>query len=238
MRATGTTAHIVGMSTPDVPAPVPGSFLDTKWRRIFAEFTAWVNNHGHLPSRRSSDEDEYRLANWLNVQRANDRKGKLDGDYRDLLDTIRGALRAYDPEAPSERAAELAVFWKDTRRLPSTASTDRAEKRLAHYMNTTLRANSRSGILDPRIARQVAHIPGALKAVTVKLSPAERLEQLKAYVAEHGAGPDDASTAPDGLLAWVNRSTGPNALESRPSHRKVKAGLIELLNTLAASSAA
>ena len=67
----------------------------SKWQAVFADFTAWIDAYGSLPKRRTEDKEEYRLANWLNVQRANQRAGKLRPDLAVKLSAVPGALPAH-----------------------------------------------------------------------------------------------------------------------------------------------
>lgn len=65
-----------------------------KWEAVFADFTAWTKENGSLPRRRSTDTEEYRLANWLNVQRVNQRNGRMRPDLHRMLCAVPGALTA------------------------------------------------------------------------------------------------------------------------------------------------
>lgn len=76
-----------------IGAPKGSDVHDARWREVFADFTAWVDRAGRLPNRRSTDTEEYRMANWLNVQRANQRAGRLRAPHAEQLSVVPGALR-------------------------------------------------------------------------------------------------------------------------------------------------
>lgn len=63
------------------------------WNGFFADLQEWTKKNGRTPRRRSTDPDEYRLANWLNRQLVNHRAGKLSAAWTRKLRRA-GALPA------------------------------------------------------------------------------------------------------------------------------------------------
>jgi hypothetical protein len=80
-----------------IPGALPASMagrqelLHQAWESNFGAYAAWVGEKG-IPRRRSTGE-EYRLAGWLNTQRANERAGRLRPEYVERLLTIPGSLK-------------------------------------------------------------------------------------------------------------------------------------------------
>lgn len=134
-----------------------------KWSAVFSGFTAWVNAHGKLPNRRSSDQEEYRLANWLNVQRVNQRAGTFRPDLAERLGAVQGALTPQVRIRPTRqtRIAQVMNFHAAAGRFPGRGSQDDAERKLGTWLN-----NQRRGIHEGRVTPadfgELANLPGAL----------------------------------------------------------------------------
>lgn len=65
--------------------------LDQAWHGFFTDLKTWARKNGRMPRRRSTDAEEYRLANWLNRQAVSYRAGKLSTGYAKKLKGL-GAL--------------------------------------------------------------------------------------------------------------------------------------------------
>lgn len=74
--------------------PLTGADLaEATWNGFFTELQDWAGRNGRMPRRRSTDADEYRLANWLNRQVVAYRAGKLPAAWGRRLKRA-GALPA------------------------------------------------------------------------------------------------------------------------------------------------
>ncbi|MGK3708727.1 helicase associated domain-containing protein [Arthrobacter sp. IK3] len=132
------------------------------WSGVFSDLDLWVKDRGTVPRRRTADPEEYRLANWLNVQRTNHRAGKLHQDYIDQLQEIHGALETRRTRTHREWAEDIAAFHKAHGRMPSSTAADPAERSLGHYVADRLRPGIRSGDITNYDCEPLAGIPGAI----------------------------------------------------------------------------
>lgn len=148
-----------------VPVPTNSEIrYADKWNSMFAEFTAWVDVHGTLPRRRSTDPQELRLANWLNVQRRNHREQEIPPALEKVLSAVPGALEPATFKSAAQWYAAIASFYDANGRMPSCAAANGTEERsLAEYMTGRLRPALRTGKLpdpaNPDLARILAIIP-------------------------------------------------------------------------------
>jgi hypothetical protein len=105
--------------------PVP---VDTaRWEASLTELQAWVVAHGAIPRRRTPDALEYKVANWLNIQRTHNRNNTLSPDREARIRTIPGALEPKTGRPTAERIADLAAFRAEHGRL-LTAIPDPARR--------------------------------------------------------------------------------------------------------------
>lgn len=136
-----------------------------KWNSVFAEFTAWVTEHGSLPRRRSTDPQEKRLANWLNVQRRNHRENEIPEPLEATLATVPGALEPAAFKTAGQWYEQIAAFLTEHGRLPScSAESGTPERSMAEYVAGRLRPALRNGTV------QQADSP-ALAAIKAELRP-------------------------------------------------------------------
>lgn len=175
---------------------------DDRWRARLDRLTAWIDTHGAFPRRTAGEERS--LCLWLAEQRRFDRAGTLTDSRRRELAEIPGALLQRIPD----RLGQLAEFHAGHGRLPKTTSPDPAERSLGFYLVHNLRVSIRTGrISAERLARARA-IPGvtSLRPVPDQL---QMLDQLRAYVAEHGHLPVRSTRNTDGerrLSDWVRNN--------------------------------
>jgi hypothetical protein len=177
--------------------------LDEQWGRSFAELQAWVNRTGGLPSRRSNEATEYRLANWLNRQRADSRKATIAAEHERLLRIVPGAL-----EVPGLRLSDVVLadrvgsFHAIHGRLPRRGAE--GESTTANYL-VRLRAMTRVGDISTEALSAVEAITGAVLDTSSKQSPTvdERLQQVREYLSEHGHLPPSRD---GGLHQWIRRA--------------------------------
>lgn len=173
------------------------------WSAVFADLSAWVETHGDVPKRRSKDAEEYRLANWLNVQRSNHRSGKLHQDYIDQLETVPGALETRPTRTHREWAEAVADFHRTHGRLPGTGADDKAERSLGHYLADRLRPGIRSGAIKDEDFAPIAAIAGTVAPARERKSSETYFRELKEYTAANGRMPGWQDARP--LARWVRR---------------------------------
>ena len=183
-------------------ATVPEGLAE-KWDASFAGLQNWVARTGRLPSRRASDDDEYRLANWLNRQRTDARKDKLASSRESLLRGIPGALEPRTRNLSNlEMASRLAAFHAQNGRLPRHKVKE--ENTTADYL-TRLRATHRDGNMSADALAVFEAVPDAVQDVPARqvLSVDERLGQLRQYLSTHGHLPSSKS---GGVHRWLWRA--------------------------------
>ncbi|HEX9228297.1 MAG TPA: helicase associated domain-containing protein [Arthrobacter sp.] len=134
--------------------------LEAKWNLGFAELQGWVQAHGSLPNRRSTDSTEYRCSNWLNVQRMQHRKDNLLPEYVRRLQTIPGAFETRAKTADPDAAARVAAFHAEHGRLPVLRGADSSERALNMRLRR-LRSKIGDGTLAADVVEILSSIPGA-----------------------------------------------------------------------------
>lgn len=183
--------------------------------------------HGRLPKRRAKDAAEYRLANWLNVQRANHRAGKLHPEYAATLGGLQGAFQTRRTRTHRQWADEIAAFHAAHGRAPAANASDPAERSLGHYLAERLRPGMASGAITAADCAPLASVPNALSPLRHRTTSAQYLEQLRAHVAATGAMPGWKDERP--LARWVRRVlTASTAEHTHTFHAEV----IELRNSV------
>lgn len=192
------------MSSTNEPTPVaPTARHQRIWSAVFDELDAWTKANGRLPKRRAKDSEEYRLANWLNVQRANHRAGKLHPDYITALGGIQGAFETRRTRTHREWASEIADFHATHGRTPAANASDPEERSLGHYLTERLRPGVASGVITSADSAPLASVPNALSPLRHRTTSAQYLEQLRAHVAATGVMPGWKDERP--LARWVRR---------------------------------
>lgn len=175
--------------------------LNEQWNRSFAELQAWVTKAGVIPSRRSSEADEYRLANWLNRQRTDARNEAIDPERERKLRTIPRALEPQQRRLSDvDLAKRLKTFHAEHGRLPRQRAGG-GESTMASYLSR-LRSQAKAGTLSPDAASAFSAIPGA-QGDRRPYGIDDRLEMLSEYLAEHGHLPPWND---NGLYGWLWRA--------------------------------
>lgn len=153
-----------------VPVPTNSEIrYADKWNSVFAEFTAWVDANGSLPRRRSTDPEEQRLANWLNVQRRNHRGQEIPPALEKVLASVPGALEPIAFKSAAQWYANIAAFYDANGRMPSCSAANGTDERsLAEYMTGRLRPALRSGQLPDPANADLARILAVIPAVRAK----------------------------------------------------------------------
>lgn len=200
--------------------------LDEQWDRTFAELQAWVTRTGGLPSRRSNEADEYRLANWLNRQRTDSRKETIDPERERLLRTIAGALEALGLRLSDVVLADrVRSFHATYGRRPRRGAE--GESTVANYL-ARLRAMTRVGDISSEALSVFEAIPGAVLDTPSKQSPTvdERLQQVREYLSEHGHLPPSRD---GGLHQWIRRALLGEASVNRETAERARAAAEKLI---------
>lgn len=183
-----------------------------KWSAVLGDFTAWVDAHGSLPNRRSADPEEYRLANWLNVQRVNQRAGTLRPDLAERLGAVQGALTPRIRIRPTreDRIAQVMEFHAAAGRPPREGARDDAEHRLGKWLANRHRdiRNGKAAVAD---FGELANLPGVLTPPPPGTIPRPRTESaalVADFHAVHGHFPRRRSE--DGeerrLAVWLGKT--------------------------------
>jgi hypothetical protein len=176
--------------------------LDGRWNQCFADLQGWVETHGTLPRRRTENPEEYRLANWVNVQRVQFRYNNLADGWAERLRTVPGLL---DPQPRSKSdltfARRVADFHAAHGRLPRAAVP--APEGTAGINLARLRKLAAEGTLAPEPTAVLAAVPGALIVRPAPKSPFQRLADLEEFVKATGTFPTKGA---DGLSNWAARA--------------------------------
>lgn len=177
--------------------------LEDRWNKGFAELSAWVEAHGELPRRRTSDPDEYRVANWVNVQRVQFRDNNLAADWVERLRTVPGALNP-KPKMKGDLAfaRSIADFHAAHGRLPRADVP--APEGTAGIHLLKLWNKNRDGLLAPDARAVLAAVPGAFGPRDVRRTPHQRLAELEEFVKTTGTFP--VQGAAEGLSNWAYRA--------------------------------
>lgn len=199
--------------------------LEDRWNKGFAELTAWVEAHGELPRRRTHSADEYRVANWLNVQRVQFRDDNLAADLVERLRTVPGAMEP-KPRLKGDFAfaRSVADFHAAQGRLPR-ADVPAPEGTVGIRLGK-LRTKIKAGVISPAALEVLTTLPGALEGRNLRRAPRQRLAELEAYVQATGKFPVEGA---EGLSNWAYRalrghgSRSSDPAESREIQERVKA---------------
>lgn len=176
--------------------------LDAKWERGFTDLSNWVKEHGSLPNRRSTDTVEYRIANWLNVQRMQARKDNLLPDYAARLQAIPGALEPRRPISDLGYANSIAAFHAKHGRMPLNRGTIASERTLA-VTALRLRRKIQEGTIGKDALKVLSSVPGAAEPLSVRKSPHQRLADLEDLIKTTGRFP---TSGHEGLPQWAYRA--------------------------------
>lgn len=176
--------------------------LEAKWNRGFTGLQGWVQEHGALPNRRSTDATEFRCANWLNVQRMQHRKDNLLPECVTRLQTIPGAFETRAKTTDPDAAALVAAFHAEHARLPAMPGANSAERALNMRLRR-LRSKAGAGTLAADVAETLARIPGATAPIAAHRTPRQRLADLEGFIKSTGKFP---ASGKDSLSQWAYRA--------------------------------
>lgn len=204
--------------------------LEDRWDKGFADLSAWVAAHGTLPRRRTFDAEEYRLSNWLNVQRVQLRADNLAEEYVSRLRTIPGALEPQPQLKGGDLvlARSVADFHAAEGRLPRSYVP--APEGTVGLRLQTLRGKVKDGTIDPAALEVLSAFPEAFRGRSLRKSPRQRLADLEAYVQETGEFPVKGV---DGLSNWAYRALRGEGSRSidRTERKEIQARVRELRAT-------
>lgn len=218
-------------STIETTPAAPTARHQRIWSAAFDELAAWTKAHGRLPKRRSKDAEEYRLANWLNVQRTHHRAGKLHPGYAATLGSLPGAFDTRRTRTHREWAEEIAGFHSTHGRTPAANASDPEERSLGHYLAERLRPGMASGAITAEDCAPLASVPNALSPLRHRTTSAQYLEQLRAHVSATGTMPGWKDERP--LARWVRRVLTASATEHTHTFH---AEVIALRNSVSGTS--
>lgn len=201
--------------------------LEDRWDKGFEELTAWVETHGSLPRRRTFDADEYRVANWLNVQRMQLRDSNLRPVWKERLSAVPGALEPREQiRDEAELARTVAEFYAQHGRLPK-ADVPAPEGTVGVRLQKL-----RSRIINRSIGRDaltiLSDIPGATEFRDRK-PPLQRLADLEDFVRTTGTFPALNS---GGLSNWAYRALRGEGSKRRPEALELRRAVQELRETV------
>lgn len=200
-----------------------GTLEQERWEASFAALQQWVLRSGALPRRRTDDPAEYRVANWLNIQRTHARKGTLDAARDARLRTVAGALEPRNGRAPEDRLADLKAFMDANGRPPAAISTDPAETSLWTFMNKALTGRAGGATADSiqAEARQLRSRYPSRNGQAV----GDVVERFEHYTASHRHLPPDSKKNRPPL----NRRSLERALTSASTTESLKSRIRSLL---------
>jgi hypothetical protein len=139
--------------------PSPKWFSRLEAARLFME------QHGTVPSSRSQDRAERKLANWLSVQRRLARAGDLTAAKRDALAAIPGwetpLRQIVDERRWQGRLAELVAYRNEHKRWPRyRGALNEQERVLGVWLHARRQEASRRTLAQERQARLDTAVPG------------------------------------------------------------------------------
>ncbi len=193
-----------------------------RWYAAAERLVHLAQDIGRLPTRTAGDEEERRLAAWLQAQRTSARRGQMPLRRREWLDD---ALPDWDRPRESawfESAATVAAFQKRTGRLPAASTTaDADERRLAQWLAKQRMLRDSGDLAPERAAWLDERLPGWNDRGEAAWS--ERLRSTVDFTLHHGRLPARSATAPRHereLAVWVSNQraaerTGRLILERR-----------------------
>jgi len=180
-------------------------FETARWDASFTQLQDWVSVTGSPPRRRMGDAKEYKIANWLNIQRSHARDNTLSPEREAKLRTVPGALGTRLNRPARERMADVRDFLSRHGRMPSPMARDRAEASLGNFVDAT-RERLRNGYLSAALAEEAAKSPGFLpsRGARFNRTAGQSLQALQDYVARHGHLPWGRDNRP--LLVWCRKA--------------------------------
>lgn len=160
---------------------------------------------GRLPTRGSGDDEERRLAIWLQVQRTTARQNRLPPARREWLDD---ALPGWDRPRESAwagTAESVRAFRHETGRLPAArAAGDAAERRLGQWLAKQRTLREKGSLAVERAEWLDERLPGWSGDGAAVWS--ERLAAIVAFANEHGRLPARSATSErseTALAVWL-----------------------------------
>lgn len=207
-------------------------FDDARWESSFTELKNWTALTGGPPRRRTDDPQEYKVANWLNIQRTHARNNTLSPGREAKLRTVPGALDVEVNRPALERLADVQAFLTRHGRLPSSVANDQAEASLGRFVAST-RSRIHSGYfsteLSSALAVEAAKIPGFLPPDGGRFNRTaeDSLQALREYVARCGHMP--SSHTDKALSGWYQKCSagrvgGAESATFQAAVREIRAG--------------
>jgi hypothetical protein len=186
-----------------------GPFDDARWESSFTELQNWTALTGRPPRRRTDDPKEYKVANWLNIQRTHARNNALSPGREAKLRTVPGALAVETNRPALERLADIQAFLSGHGRLPSLKARGQTEASLGRFVASTrfrLRNGYFSTELSSALTVEAAKIPGFLPPDGERFNraAADSLQALRDYVTRCGHMP--SSNTDRTLFEWYQKT--------------------------------
>ena len=187
---------------------IPGWIWDARadvWEEGFQHLLHYVEEHGDARVLRPYVVGDYRLGQWVGIQRSNNNKGTLTHERQQRLEELPGWSWDLKTDAWEEGFQKLLEFVADkgTSRVPQSYSTEGF--RLGSWVNTQRQAHA-DATLDPTMAKRLEALP------RWSWNPRddawdEGLQRLAEYMRKHPESPTptQAYKEPDGykLGSWV-----------------------------------
>lgn len=163
------------------------------------ELRAFLDAHGHLPQRRSTDQAEKHLADWAYRHM---RAMKPWPEAVDLIEGAGGYRQQSNRKSAPVRHQQLLEFTTAHGRLPKRNAADPAEDRLYYWAREQYLHTKHP---DPKTLALLTTYGGYPRAETTR-GLVDRTEELRAFVTEHGRMPIGAAgdrTDETRLYQWV-----------------------------------
>jgi superfamily II DNA or RNA helicase len=133
---------------------------DDDWDLACTEVAAWYAEHGSAPrASRAAPSAERKLGQWVSTQRAAYKSDILDDIRAERLEAITGWSWDKHDDDWNRACTEVAAWYAEYGRRPSSAAAGQAEKRLGSWASRQ-RASYRTGDIDPARAEMLESIPG------------------------------------------------------------------------------
>lgn len=173
--------------------------------RVHAEqLQRFREQHDRFP-RQGAGSAEASLYNWLTLQRERSRGDRLKASLQAILDEISPGWLA-DPVYPTsqECAEDLVAFVQRARRLPSSASDDREERRIASWLSRARRKAVR-GALPADIVKTLEIGAPGWRSTSSDREWDANLGALALYIAANRRLPTAADVDAIALHQWLKR---------------------------------
>jgi len=194
-----------------------------RWYTAAERAVHLAHDLGRLPTRTSGDEEERRLAAWLQAQRTSARRGQMPRRRREWLDEALPDWERPREAAWFETAGTVARFRDRTGRLPAARTTaDVDERRLAHWLAKQRVLRDGGDLAPERAAWLDERLPDWDDRGEAAWS--ERLTSTVDFTLHHGRLPARSATAAlreRELAVWVsNQRTAERRGRLTPERRR------------------